>query len=479
MVINLFDKKMEYLRKFDIEGNILMLDDISNFDIAKNRYNEYLKMVFSLFEIKEIRYEYDEIIILINDILFKKESRLIEKSPKIENLKVCIKINYMSTVLDIIKKYSLTDNKDNIIKNINLIEDNKDDFNLNDTIAKILSKSNKLKIIHDDITSFKGEKTKIVNLSEIKEIFESEKVAIEKKLDITDSIEIKRASIIRENIHITLDYPVKSINVDIVKNLEDMKTYFPNFVDVIDDIIGYANLSLIGNGSYFYMKPILLAGDPGVGKTAFAKKLSNILNIEFKKLPFTTISAAWVLTGLDLSWNGGKQGKLFNIISNSKIANPIIFLDELDKAKNSDTGGNPLDTLHDLLEKETSTEVLDEALNIYINLSKVNWIATANDLTRIPESILSRFQIFEIKDIDNKIEKFFVIRNVFKNILNDLPNGNVFSDFISDDICEILTNKSIRNISNILSKAIGRSATRHIKDKETGKIEILISDLNM
>lgn len=271
--------------------------------------------------------------------------------------------------------------------------------------------------------------------------------------------------------------------VDYVKspdNIEDfLKLYkdFPNFTEVIDYIVGALSISMLGEDKRFLMKPILLAGDPGVGKTAFANRVAEITQAPFKKLTFTTITAPWVLTGLDLSWNGGKPGKLFHLINDSGVANPIVLLDELDKAKTSDNGGNPLDVLHDLLEKETSVSVHDEALDLSMNLSNIIWIGTANHLDRIPESILSRFQIFTIGDITDKEEKAHVLGNLFKNVLKSTPNGDSFDDNLDQDVIHGLMSFNIRNCAVILSGALGQAAIRHLKEKSQLPIKLTAHDL--
>lgn len=473
MSINLYNKKFEYVRAIKINNELIKIEDIEKNTVLIEKYYHSLKILKDLFDVQN---DFDNIIILNNDILFRKESLLIEKDISEESIINEIKSNYISKIISFCSEIGI--NKDAIIKKLSIKNKNQS-IKRYEIINEEINKSEFLKEKVNSISSYTGEKIRILEEKDIVNIFENEKNDKEKGLTISESVNIKRASIIRENIHTTMDYPLMSINYEKINELEDLKKYFPNFKEVIDDIIGYISLSLIGKETYFYMKPILLAGDPGLGKTAFAKSVAKILNLGFKKIPLTTVTAAWVITGLDLSWNGGKAGKIFSILSQTGMANPIIFLDEIDKSKNSETGGNPLDTLHDLLEKETSEDVLDEALNMYINASKINWIATANDLNKIPESILSRFQIFNILDIEKENEKDFVIKNVLSNIIKDIPNGNCFSNEINIEILNLLREKNIRNINNEITRAMGKAARRNLRIKEDEKIVLLKEDFKI
>jgi ATP-dependent Lon protease len=306
-----------------------------------------------------------------------------------------------------------------------------------------------------------GKKIMLCDLIDVHDIFHNESMELDGGQSIKDSTFIKRAEILRKHIHMTEDYPLMGVKKEIISELNELKTYYPNFSKVIDEIIGYAILSLMNKNSFFYMKPILLAGDPGVGKTSFAQKLASILNLSFHKLSLITCTASWTITGMDLSWSGGKPGKIFEFLSQAKMANPLIMLDELDKgSKDNSSGGNPIDTLHELLEKETSRSFQDEAMLMEMDASYINWIATANILENIPESIISRFKVFHIKNVGDE-DRPFVIRNVFKGIVNNSPNKDNINPDISDEIVDFLKGYNIRSIATMLESALGHCAKRH------------------
>jgi ATP-dependent Lon protease len=489
--INLYGKEASYVRHFTMDNEKYFLKDINNHDNITIYYKEFANQTSRLLfdkNLEDVDYLQDihnmeSFFSVINDILFKKEFLWIERND-LDNIMKPLQLALVQSSLGWLNDLKnlgkidpdrLTKIKNNTLV-IEYIPDDKDIVN------KIIEESKKgsVRVKHrvDRVNAKSDPKMMILSEEEAVDIFINEEKAIKQGDTISTSPEIRRASILKDNCHMLRPYPLQKVDESAIAKLEEMKIDFPNFVKVIDDVIGFVVLSLLGKQSYFHMKPILLAGDPGVGKTAFAQKVSKILELGFKKLPFTTISAAWVITGLDLSWNGGKQGKLFDFLASTEMANPIVFLDELDKSKQGDSGGNPLDTLHDLLESETSIAVWDEAMNMSMNASKVIWMATANNLDKIPESILSRFQVFTIEDIKEDSQKVHVIKNVYRNMINNMPDPEIFESELDDELAFLIKKNNIRVISNKLSAGIAKAAKREWFSDNKEIIKLIAEDLH-
>lgn len=488
--VNLFERKESYIRKFTYGGKTINLSDVNDNVEFLAFYSSFANLISQILfdkDLDTVDYMKNESDLQLfqsklNDILFSDENPLVNQ---IEEEDFLIKIqeeiikNHFSWMHDLKITGKITGDKLKKITQskveIDYIPD--DNASILTFINESKDMSVRVKKKIQRIEESSCHKMMIIKTEEIIDIIENEKKSLKKGDDITTSPEIRRASILKDNSNIMIPYPLKSVSMDVMESLKEMKVDFPNFVDVINDVMGYVVLSSMGKNSYFQMKPIMLAGDPGVGKTAFAQKISKILELSFKKLPFPTISATWVVTGLDLSYRGGKQGKLFDFLSQAEMANPIIFLDELDKSRQSSEGGNPLDILHDLLEGETSIDVIDEGMNLGINASKIIWIATANNLQKIPESILSRFKIYEINDIKEESKKVHVIKNVYKGMIYKMPNPEVFECDISEDIAILLKDNNIRVISNILSTALAKAAKRLWENGAEGKIKLTKEDI--
>lgn len=172
----------------------------------------------------------------------------------------------------------------------------------------------------------------------------------------------------------------------------------PNFTGVLADIRKHLALCIDSNDS-IELPPMLLLGEPGIGKTHFARKVAELLGTGFGFVPMSSLTAGWVLSGASSQWKNAKPGKVFDTFLNGDYANPVIVVDELDKAS-SDGQYDPLGALYELLEVQTATRFVDEFVELPIDASGAVWLATANDPARIPEPLLDRLTVYEIEAPD-------------------------------------------------------------------------------
>src|SRR5512139_3420097 len=142
----------------------------------------------------------------------------------------------------------------------------------------------------------------------------------------------------------------------------------PNFEEPLEDIRKQLALCLSSDDP-LELEPILLLGDPGIGKTHFARRLSKLLGTGYNFIGMSSLTAGWILSGASAQW---------------KNAKPVIVVDEIDKA-GGDTQYDPLGSLYTLLEHDTAAEFTDEFAEVPIDASDVVWIATANDARSISE----------------------------------------------------------------------------------------------
>ena len=116
--------------------------------------------------------------------------------------------------------------------------------------------------------------------------------------------------------------------------LPEMERLFeelPNFTGVLDDIRKHLALCVDSEDS-IELPPMLLLGEPGIGKTHFARKLAALLGTGFGFVPMSSLTAGWVLSGASSQWKNAKPGKVFDTFLNGEYANPVIVVDEIDKA---------------------------------------------------------------------------------------------------------------------------------------------------
>lgn len=169
----------------------------------------------------------------------------------------------------------------------------------------------------------------------------------------------------------------------------------PHFGEVIDFVMQHQALSSRSKVA-LPMTPILLNGEAGVGKTHFAFELAAVIGTTCRRVAFDTPITAATLMGSDRRWANTQAGLLFELVCLGQFANPIIVLDELDKARR-ERDWNPLAPLHTLLEPSTAAKVRDVSADFEFDASQVIWIATANDSRLLTGPIRSRFREFHIE----------------------------------------------------------------------------------
>jgi ATP-dependent Lon protease len=151
--------------------------------------------------------------------------------------------------------------------------------------------------------------------------------------------------------------------------------------------------------------PILLVGGAGVGKSHAALLIAEILGVPSHMVSYAASGAVGsVLSGSDKNWGNSSTGTSFNALSEGEFANPVICLDEIDKASTSTTMSgqerNPLNELLALLEPVTAKEHMDRCAEIRVDARHIVWLATANSLQGLSAPLLSRFKLILVNKPD-------------------------------------------------------------------------------
>src|SRR5712675_358296 len=207
----------------------------------------------------------------------------------------------------------------------------------------------------------------------------------------------------------------------------------PNFTRVLEDIRKQLALCIDSNDSV-ELPPMLLLGAPGIGKTHFARRLAQLLGTGFGFVPMSSLTAGWVLSGASSQWKNAKPGKIFDTFLNGEYANPVIVVDEIDKAS-ADGQYDPLGALYELLEIETATRFVDEFVELPIDASGAVWLATANDASRIPEPLVNRLTVYEIEAPDAE-GAARIAQAIYGEIRNAHDWGRQFPESLSNAALE-------------------------------------------
>ena len=239
-----------------------------------------------------------------------------------------------------------------------------------------------------------------------------------------------------------------------VPDMSDLYALLPNFTDVLDDVKRHVALSQDCRDG-LEVTPILLLGEPGIGKTHFAKKLADLLGTGMNLVPMSSMTAGWLLSGSSSQWKGAKPGKVFEALIEGQYANPVIVVDEIDKAS-ADAQYDPLGALYTLLEHDTAGHFTDEFAEVPIDASQVIWITTANDPRSIPDPILNRMNVFEIQAPTTEQARSIAC-NLYQGIRGEHDWGKHFNPEPFSDVLDALADMPPREMRRALMTGFGNA----------------------
>ncbi len=228
----------------------------------------------------------------------------------------------------------------------------------------------------------------------------------------------------------------------------------PNFTDVLDDVRRHVALSQ-DSADGLEVTPMLLLGQPGIGKTHFARQMADLIGTGMSLVSMGSLTAGWVLSGSASQWRGARPGKVFESLVDGRYANPVIVIDEIDKAA-SDAQYDPLGSLYSLLEHDTASAFIDEFAEVPIDASQVLWIMTANDARGIPNPILNRMNVFEIEPLTPAQARHIALR-LYQSIRSSHDWGSRFDDAPSEELQDRLAALVPREMRRALMAAFGNA----------------------
>lgn len=252
-------------------------------------------------------------------------------------------------------------------------------------------------------------------------------------------------------------------------DFDNLRYRFPQFEEVIDF---YENTVIILTklNQPFQIPPVLLQGDPGLGKTYFSSELAKLLSLPFYEISLATTTSSFALSGGNIQWSEGSPGFIAKTLADSRVANPIILIDEIDKAA-QETRYKPMNVFYGLLESHSAKRFCDEALEFELDASKIVWIATANYMQNIPEPIQSRMRVFQIKQPDTSTMAS-VVDSIYSLVVTSSAYGELLDSTLTEAVIDQLATQSPRKIK----LAIEEGAFKAIR---SGRSSIQVKDLPM
>ncbi|CCZ07065.1 lon protease [Odoribacter sp. CAG:788] len=216
--------------------------------------------------------------------------------------------------------------------------------------------------------------------------------------------------------------------------------------------------------------PILcLYGPPGVGKTSLGKSVAKAIGREFVRMSLGGLHDESEIRGHRKTYIGAMPGRIIQSIKKAGTSNPVFILDEIDKVGN-DFRGDPQSALLEVLDPEQNTNFHDNFLDVDYDLSKVMFIATANDLSTIAPPLRDRMEIIEVSGylIEEKreIAKRHLIPKQMEN--HGISEKNIE---IPDDIIDMIIDKytresGVRSLDKIIAKIMRQIARKVAMNKK-------------
>ena len=258
------------------------------------------------------------------------------------------------------------------------------------------------------------------------------------------------------------EYTKDDLNLQRAQRILDRDHY--GMEKVKERILEYmAVLSLRGD----LKSPILcLYGPPGVGKTSLGKSIAAAMKRKYVRISLGGLHDEAEIRGHRRTYVGAMPGRIIKSIQKAGSSNPVFILDEIDKVTQATINGDPASALLEVLDPEQNTAFHDNYLDVDYDLSKVLFIATANNLSTIPKPLLDRMEIIELSGYitEEKIEiakRHLIPRELDNTGLKTLKEKPRFNKAVIEKIIERYTRESgVRQLEKQINKAMRKLAFR-------------------
>jgi hypothetical protein len=242
-----------------------------------------------------------------------------------------------------------------------------------------------------------------------------------------------------------------SVTPDLAAVRTQMATEFPWAISIADDLLK----RLVGR-EHVRLRPFILLGIPGCGKTRFARRLIEELGVPYELVSCGGLSDS-ALGGTARRWSSGEPSLAVMAVRRHESAGPAIIFDEIEKVGTSRHNGNVHDVLVGLLEKETSARWFDPYLESNCDLSHLSWLMTANEVESVPAVLLDRCRILRFPEPGPEHLPFLasrILERVYLEQGHDPRWATPLEGFEIEALARAWTGGSIRKLERLVETLV-------------------------
>ncbi len=239
-------------------------------------------------------------------------------------------------------------------------------------------------------------------------------------------------------------------DASMVSRVDMLRLGAPHCDAVITTVSNASRLSLAAQRP-LSLPPLLLLGEPGVGKTTFAESLAVALGTSVTMLAISGTAAWGLFQGLPSSWKGAAVGKIAQALVDGDTAAPVVIYDEIDKVNIARVGDRPLDPLHGLLEARNAAAWRDEYFDVAFDTRGVIHICTANAVDSIAPSLLDRMLVLTVPT-PTPAQRALIAQQIYAQAVADL--GDLLPNALTQPIVDRLAATTPRRVARLLQLAI-------------------------